>query len=158
MPSIPKDTTTFKYHNANPKGRKTSDCVTRAVCTATQLPYHQVVMELAELQCKIGYDKTDAKLFGKYLESKGFTKHKQPRNDDNTKCTGHDFCTALSVADAEGSMGFIVANIGGNHTVCIAPTNDGDGINCRYKVLDTWNSTGGCIGNYWVKGVSRVYL
>ena len=37
--------------------------------------------------------------------------------------------------------GVCVANLGGNHTVCI---KDG-------KVLDIWDSSGGCIGNYWIK-------
>ena len=37
--------------------------------------------------------------------------------------------------------GTCVANIGGNHTVCIK----------NGKVHDTWDSTDGCIGNYWVK-------
>ena len=35
--------------------------------------------------------------------------------------------------------GVCVANLGGNHTVCIKGG----------KVLDIWNSTEGCIGNYW---------
>lgn len=149
--SIPQDTATYQYFNANPKGKKTSDCVTRAICAATGIPYNQVVMELAELQCKTGYDKTDSKLFDRYLTAKGFIKHKQPRHDDNTKFTGNDFCCFLSVSYGDGSAGSIVANLGGNHVVCIAPTNSGDGINCRYKVLDTWNSTDGCIGNFWSK-------
>ena len=50
------DTSTFKYYNANPKNRITTDCVVRAICTALMIPYNQVVMEMAKLQCDTGYD------------------------------------------------------------------------------------------------------
>lgn len=66
----------------------------------------------------------------------GWVKHKQPRKPDNTKYTGKEFCRQI----AENSVNY-VANIGGNHTVAII----------NGKVHDTWNSTDGCIGNYWTK-------
>lgn len=137
------DTNTFHFYNANPKGRITTDCVIRAICTATELPYNQVVMELAQLQCETGYDDGEKKLYGKYLESKGFKKMKQPRKLDGTKFTGKEFCEALqdNYEYTIGKTPRIVAHIGGNHIVAI--------INAQ--VWDIWNSTRGCIGNYWVK-------
>ena len=138
------DTNTFHYYNANPKGRITTDCVIRAICTATELPYNQVVMELAELQCKTGYDDGDDKLYDKYLISKGFSKCKQPRRLDGTKFTGKDFCEALQ-DDYNyvmiGKSPRIVVHIGGHHIVAIKDA----------KVWDIWNSTYKCIGNYWIK-------
>lgn len=47
------DTNTFHFHNANPKGRITTDCVIRAICVATELPYNQVVMELADFSVRL---------------------------------------------------------------------------------------------------------
>lgn len=137
------ETSTFHYHNANPKNRITTDCVIRAISTATEIPYNQVVMELAALQCKTGYDDGDSKLYDKYLQSKGFIKHKQPRKDDNTKYTGKQWCRHLqdSYDYVIGNLKPMVAHIGGGHMVAII-----DG-----KVYDTWDSTGGCIGNYWTK-------
>lgn len=88
---------------------------------------------ILEFWLKTGYDMSDVKCFGKYLESKGWQKQKQPRKADNTKFTGKEFVKHFK--------GVCVANIGGNHTVCIK---------CG-KVLDIWDSTGGCIGNYWLK-------
>ena len=126
------ETSTFHYYNANPKNRITGDCWCRAICTALQISYNQVVMEMAELQCKTGYDASE--LIAIYLESKGWTKHKQPRKADNTKYTGEEFCLEL----AEKNIRY-VANIGGHHIVAI--------VDC--KVNDTWDSTDGCIGNYW---------
>ena len=137
------DTATFHFHNANPKGRITTDCVIRAIATATELPYNQVVMELAQLQCETGYDDGEKKLYGRYLESKGFRKMKQPRKMDGTKFIGKEFCEALqdNYEYTIGKTPRIVANIGGNHIVAIIDA----------QVWDIWNSTHGCIGNYWIK-------
>jgi hypothetical protein len=137
------NTSTFKYHNANPRNRITTDCVIRAISTATDTPYNQVVMELAELQCKTGYDDGDPKLYDLYLKQNGFTKQKQPRKADNTKFTGKEFCNALQ-SDYGYVIGKdirIVAHIGGHHIVAIV-----DG-----KVHDIWDATYKTIGNYWVK-------
>ena len=130
---IPESTTTFQYYNANPKNKHTTDCVVRASCTALDQPYNQTVKELSELWIETGLQMSDVKCYGKYLESKGFVKHKQPRKPDNTKYTGKEFVNFF------GSV--CVANLSGNHTVCI---KDG-------KVLDIWDSTEGCIGNYWAR-------
>ena len=130
------DTTTFHFYNANPHNRITTDCVIRAIATASGVDYNDVVMDLAVRQCKTGFDPSEAKTYGKYLEDLGFTKHKQPRKPDNTKYTGREFCRYLR---EHGNEKNIVAHIGGHHVVAII----------NNQVFDTWNSTGGCIGNYW---------
>lgn len=130
------DTHVFHFHNANPKNRFTTDCVIRALCTALEIPYSQVVMELAKLQCETGYDDGDNKLYGMYLEQKGWTKQKQPRKEDNTKYTGEEFCIFIARENRR-----YVANVGGNHTVAIV----------NKRIYDTWDSTEGCVGNYWTK-------
>lgn len=127
------DTKTFTYYNANPKGRITGDCTFRAICTALGQTWEQTVMEMAELSCKTGYAINDNKGIAKYLELKGWKKMKQPRKRDNTKYTGKEFCKTFK--------GTCVANIGGHHIVCIK----------NGKVHDIWDSTDGCIGNYWIK-------
>ncbi len=130
---IPENTTTFEFYNANPKGKRTTDCVTRAVSAALGQSYEQTTRELLDMWSKTGYEMTDVKCFGKYLELKGWKKQNQPRKSDNTKYTGKDFAKIFN--------GVCVANIGGHHTVCIK----------NGKLLDIWDSTNGCIGNYWVK-------
>ena len=105
------DTKTFTYYNANPKNRITGDCTFRAICTALGQSWEQTVMEMAELSCKTGYALNDTKGIAKYMELKGWTKMKQPRKLNNTKYTGKEFCKIFK--------GVCVANIGGNHTVCI---------------------------------------
>lgn len=145
------DTDTFHFHNENPKGKFTTDCVIRAIATATGIPYKTVLMEMAEQQIKTGLDMSETKAIAKYLQSKGWVKNPQPRYDDNTKYTGRDFCRWLSV-NKRKNFGNVICNIGGHHIVAIVPSCAGDGINDRFKVYDTWNSTSGCVGNYWTKG------
>ena len=145
------ETSTFMYYNANPKNRITGDCWLRAICSGLEEDYNEVLKEMVQVQIETGYELSCDKAVDKYLASKGWIKHKQPRKDDNTKYTGSEWCEHLSINDKKGKIGNIICNIGGHHMAVIKPTNHGDGINCRYKVLDIWNSSYKCIGNYWTK-------
>lgn len=147
------DTKTFRYFNANPKGRITGDCRIRAIATACEVPYNQVVMDLAKIQCETGYDQTANQGISILMEQYGWTKHKQPRKKNGKKYTGKQFCVVQqkwlkdeSLIGNEWDDGIVISkrifcNIGGNHEVAII-----DG-----KVWDHWDSTDGCIGNYWTK-------
>lgn len=138
------ETQTFHYYNANPRNRITSDCVFRAIARATEIPYNDVVKGLAELHCLTGYECTDKRTIDSFLKAHGWTKNKQPRKADNTKYTGKEFCLQLQAWNKDfpqSENGRYVAMIGGNHVIAIV----------NGKVNDTWNSTGGCIGNYWTK-------
>lgn len=127
------DTNTFHYYNANPKNRITGDCTFRAVCTALGQPWKETVMEMAILSCETGYAINDKKGIERYLAKKGWKKMNQPKKLDGTKFTGKEFCKIFK--------GTCVAKIGTHHIVCIK----------NGKVHDIWDSTDGCIGNYWVK-------
>ena len=132
-----KDTETFHFYNANPKNRITGDCTFRAVATALEQSWEETVMEMAELSCKNGYALNDTKGTERYLECKGWIKHRQPKKADGTKYTGAEFCKLLVDPDKR-----YIAHIGGHHIVAIVDR----------RVYDIWDSTGGCIGNYWTKG------
>lgn len=143
------ETDTFKFFNENPHNKFTTDCVIRAISGGLEMSYNDVVMELAALQCKTGFDPSENKAIDRYMKSKGWVRVKQPRKDDNTKYTGKEFCRWLSENYPNGEAGNVVCNIGGHHTAVIKPIKDGKGY--RYKVVDTWNSTRGCIGCCWTK-------
>lgn len=130
------DTSTFHYFNANPHNRITGDCEFRAISTALEQDYNTTVMEMAEMMCKTGYALNDTKGEEKYLISKGWKKCPQPRKANGKKYTGKEFCEQLAVKGVR-----YVAHLGGCHVVAI--------VDC--KVNDIWDSTGGCIGNYFVK-------
>jgi hypothetical protein len=94
---------------------------------------------MAEMSCQTGYAINDAKGIERYLKSKGWTKHTQPRKADNTKYTGKEWCRKWQ-RNGDG-WPRMIANIGGHHIVAIIDN----------KVWDIWDSTEGCIGNYWTK-------
>lgn len=141
------DTEYFRYYNANPKNRITGDCRIRAIANACEVPYNQVVMDLAQIQCETGYDQTCNQGLNILLKKYGWLKMAQPRKSDNTKYMGWEFCKVLQ--DNIDSWNYdgiaisdrIIANVGGHHMVAI--------INGRIE--DIWDSSWGCVGNYWVK-------
>lgn len=151
-----QETDTFLWENQNPKGKIAGDCVIRAIASATGMTWDQVFDGLVEVARKHKMMPNDKKTYAKFLEGLGWVKHKQPRKDDNRKYTGEEWCTYVSLNDKEGKTGPMIAHIGGHHLVCIKPTDHGDGINRRFKVHDHWNSTKGCIGNYWSKTYMEV--
>lgn len=132
------NTIDFKYYNANPKNRITSDCVIRALSLGCNIPYNEVVMKLAELQCKTGYDSYSTKITDMFLKELGWIKYKQPRKIDNTKFTGTEFCRMLRLNQDDRVY---ICNIGGHHVTTI--------INSR--IHDIWDCCDRCIGNYWRK-------
>lgn len=149
--NVPKETNSFHYYNANPKDKRTSDCVVRAIATATDKTWEEVLQGLTEIAIKYKLMPNDVKCYTRYLESLGFTKHKQPRKWDNTKYTGSDFCEMLGsdncdyILEYNTSKETVLAHIGGHHIVCI---KEHDG---QHKIYDTWNSSSRCIGVYWTK-------
>lgn len=143
------ETDTFIWHNENPKGHITNDCVIRAIACGTGLPWALVLEGIHDCEQRLAR-RNDKQVIETYLEIKGWVKHKQPRHEDGTKYTGEEFCKFLSTNYGDGKLGNVICSVA-NHMYCIKPTNHGDGINCRYKVLDVWNSTHKTIGNYWTK-------
>lgn len=138
------NTSTFRYYNANPKKRITGDCCIRAIATATGIDYNEVVMMCAVIQIETGYDQTANQGISILMERLGWEKHKQPRKKNGKKYTGKEFCKAQQGKQEKDGIIIsprIFCNIGGHHAVAIM-----DG-----KVWDIWDSTDGCIGNYWTK-------
>ena len=132
------NTDTFCYYNANPKNRITADCAIRAIAAATEIPYNDVVLGLAKVQCETGYEPTTGKGLDIYMDMIGWVKHSQPKKVNNKKYTGHEFCKMLQ---DRNDMRGIVCNIGGHHMAAIK----------QGKIHDIWDCTYKCIGNWWTK-------
>lgn len=77
----------IKYvnYNANPKNKKTDDCVIRAIARATNQSWDTVYAALCEIGAKLKVMPNSKRAYEKYLDSLNFTKHSQPRKDDGTK-------------------------------------------------------------------------
>lgn len=135
------DTPYFKFYNANPKDRSTGDCVIRAICTATGLSWEQTLRDLTECAIKHSLMTNDTKNYEKYLAELGWVKKPAPRKADNKRYIGSDWCTFCKKQKSSVYPPLQIAHIGGHHIVCIKD----------YKIHDTWDSSEGSIGNYWIK-------
>lgn len=144
------DTRSFHYHNQNPRKRITGDCVFRAFSQALDQDYNATVMEMATLMTQTGYALNDTKGEDAYLKKKGWVKHAQPRKPDGKKYTGVEFCEALNNGSVMAHNGAVIAHIGGHHAVCIKRESSN-----HWRVQDIWDSTGGCIGNYWTNNTIK---
>lgn len=128
---IPKSP--YHYHNENPKGRKTDDCVIRAIATATGQTWDDTLRGLTECAIKHKYMINCPSLYDKYLKELGWEKQKQPRRSDNKRYRACEFVKKFK--------GITIANLGAQHVACI-----------KYgQVWDIWDSSNEVVGNYWVK-------
>lgn len=127
----------FVNFNNNPKGKKTGDCVIRALAGASGKEYYTVSDELYELSKKTGHTMLSKQTYEKWLKLNGFIKHPQPRKPDGTK---------YSVREIKGLVGE------GNDAVVSMATHlswyDHEG-----SIKDTWDCRGKTIGNYYTKEV-----
>ena len=130
------DTKWFSFYNANAKNKFGADCVVRALCTGLKQGWEETIRELTEVGIEKGYVLNDTHAYKEYLKRKGYLMKKQPRKYDNTKYTGKEFCELCK----RKKWKRVIAHIGGHHIVAVVD----------YKILDIWDSTNGCIGNFWV--------
>lgn len=121
----------FNKYNANPKGRKTGDCVIRAISRATGKHYNDVVMDLAQMQIQTGYDDASKECYDKYLKEQGWIKHKQPRYEDGTKYLVGDIYRLTQPYQR------VIITMAGHMTV-----KDGE-------IQDTWDCRRKTISNYY---------
>ena len=77
---IPTNTKSFKFYNANPKDRRTGDCVIRAICTAMDKSWDDVAKGLFEYVIKDKVAMGSTECYSKYLADNGWIKQKQPKN------------------------------------------------------------------------------
>ena len=145
---IPADNRYFKYVNANPAGKRTGDCIMRAVAEASRATWDECVDGL----CAIAHDKRiapqDPAAERELLKRLGFAQMKQPKKVNGKKLTGREFCTWLDSQVLLGALPAgvrVVANIGAHHVVAVIRDESG-----RFRVHDTWDCTTRCVGTWWV--------
>lgn len=130
-----KDTKYIHFYNANPKDKRTGDCVIRAIAVATGKSWDDILDDLTEISHdkKVLLDEKDC--YGEYLEHLGFVKCKQMRKSDNTRYRGYEFLDKIDKND------IIVCHMGSHNLTAIK----------NKKIWDSWDCSGGCVGNYWIK-------
>ena len=128
-----KDTETYHYYNANPKGLYTGDCRYRAYALANDLPWDVTVVTVALWTAKTGKVDYNGETITEVLQVFGnWTKHKEPKHADGTKYTVGELAKTL-ITDYP-----VVVSVNG-HVTCIKDK----------KVWDIWDCSKEYVRNYW---------
>lgn len=135
MRKIPSDTDYFHFHNENPDGQRTGDCVVRAIARATGKTWDEVYDDLVTLGREMRRMPNSKDVYYKYLERLGWVRKKQPRWNDGKKVRAHDF-----IDNAHHAKMPIIFNET-HHLTCIV-----DG-----KINDIWDGSECIVGVYWVR-------
>lgn len=141
-------------HNENPKGIKACDCVVRAIAYATGLTWEVSYQRLCEIGLKIKRMPNEKQTYEKLLEQMGWKKFKQPRDLYNNKFTVEDWCKLMNKANQRWSRQYsqkVIISVA-NHLTVVDDNYDYDSEKqLEYELVDTWNCSHKCVGNYWIK-------
>jgi hypothetical protein len=119
--------------NLNPSGRKSCDCVVRAIVRASGKSWLETYNRLCQLGMLEHAMPNEKRVYEKHLEQIGFKKNKMPRFPDNTRFTVAEF----AYSNPKGVFIISVAK----HLTCVV-----DGV-----LYDTWNCGGKSVGNFYSK-------
>ena len=108
-----------------------NDCVIRSISIVTDKSYQTVFAELMELGALMGAYPSHDKVWIKYIERQGYTKHKPPRNAEGKLIKLRDWTSSPSRA--------VVRNSG--HLTAIV-----DG-----TLVDDWDCRNRPVNSYWAK-------
>ena len=124
----------FKPYNANPKGKKTSDCVTRALASVLDCDWQDALLLQYQTASKTGWAMNDKRTEDKILKQYGYVKQKQPKKADGSKYTLRELDKLTDVYSYP-----VYVTVQG-HATCVLT-----GI-----VYDTWDCRDYVIRNYWI--------
>ena len=134
-----KNTETYHFYNANPKGLYTGDCRYRAYALASGVSWEIAVMTVALWSVKTGSVDWNGDTMDAVLQEFGpWQKQKEPKHADGTKYTVAQLAKTLK---KNGEKNPVIVSI--NHHV----TTIKDG-----KVWDIWDCSNQYVRNYWTKG------
>lgn len=132
--------------NKNPKGKKTPDCVVRALITALNKDVTEIIIGLTDIYVNKGWFINDPKCYNIYLEQNGYTKCPMPTKNNNTRrYTAEEFCEYLN--GRKDVTGVVLAHVGAGHISTFV--NVGTEENRDYRIYDSWNCGARCVGNWW---------
>lgn len=122
--------------NVNPRNKKTTDCVIRALTEATGKDYFQVLDELVALVKKTGWFMNEKRLEDKFLEQNGFVKYKQPKKWDNTKYLIKEIDSLIPNISRKK----VIIRCA-HHLTCVS----------NGQLVDIWDCRNKTINNYYIK-------
>lgn len=124
----------FVKFNQNPKQKRTTDCVIRAISFALGKTWEEVYRDLAEQGIKNGLMLNDRNNWKLYLKVLGYNMERMPKTLNNKRYTVEQFADEI----ARKGCTYIVKIA--NHITVVKDK----------KLYDTWNCKNKCVGNYWI--------
>lgn len=117
----------YIYHNSNPNGYRIPDCVVRAICTATGIPYFNVISMLHLNGEIFGCDDLNVKCYEKMLDQDLKLPH-HLGNGKTVKQVAEDFKDRKLLLRIEGHL---------------STSEYGD-------VLDLWDCSDEIVTDFWI--------
>ncbi len=124
----------FVKFNANPKGRKTGDCVVRAICTALNESWEETYKGMLDVALDTGYAISCRDNFEEYLKRKGYPKEKMPKKPSGKKYTVEEFCDVI----AKNKYTYVISIA--NHVTVVR----------NHNIYDLWDCSRKSVLNYWI--------
>lgn len=124
----------FINYNANPKKKKTGDCVIRAICTGLKESWEDTYKGMLDVAFDTYQAISYKKNFEEYLKRKGYIKQKMPKKDNGNKYTIKEFANEL----AKSNTTYIISIR--NHLTTII----------NKDLYDIWDCSKKSVGNYWI--------
>lgn len=124
----------FVKFNQNPKQKRTTDCVIRAISFALGKTWEEVYRDLAEQGIKNGLMLNDRNNWKLYLKVLGYNMERMPKTLNNKRYTVEQFADEI----ARKGCTYVVKIA--NYITVVKDK----------KLYDTWNCKNKCVGNYWI--------
>lgn len=123
----------FIKSNPHPNGKKIGDCVVRAISIAEVKKWEVIFKELCEIGMELKNMPNSKEVYEEYFNRNGWTKNRMPRNKNGRRLKLSDF------AQENPKLLFIGSVV--KHLTTVE----------NAVLLDTWDCSNKCIGNYYTK-------
>lgn len=123
----------YRYYNANPANIITDDCVIRAISTALDKSWDDVLKDLFKYSLKYKYFINCQELYEIYLQNNKWQKHKKPYRKNGKEYSLNEW---LEIFGGEA-----IVTVGEDHLTYVN----------KHVVYDVWDCTNGIVETFWTK-------
>lgn len=136
----------IKY-NANPVGKRTNDCVIRAISTVLKAPWDKVHDDLCALSSELYTVPSDNDNWATYLDYLGFYREDVPHSCPEDCITVKEFAKLHKYG--QYLLNTCEYEVASNHNIIASGSHLIALINGNW--YDTWNSGGEAVVSYWFR-------
>ena len=146
LPDRPPQHDTFRFFQPNPRQLTISDCTVRAVAGVLRIGWDEALDRLAACADKGFSQVNDVEALLGSLPAMGFLDCGRPQQQGKS-VSGTEFCRMMERCSKNGDERFFVF-FGRSHVAAVLPDREEGAL--RYRIHDSWDSTGHTVTRYWV--------